>query len=146
MSKSFEDLVRAAWQDGSSVPGPAGFKSRLALWDDTADFLTTRALNCLINMGYTSARQLIGYSRADLIAGLRIWPACGRKTANEIADLVEALAAERFAARSAALDALAVNDAPLIGTTTTEAATARVAMAREAAPEPVTISHWGMHA
>jgi hypothetical protein len=32
------------------------------------------------------------------------------------------------------------------GTTTTQAATARVAMAREAAPEPVTVGHWGMHA
>ncbi len=107
---------------------------------------------------------------------------------------LEALAAERASARrSAALDALAVNDAdeiarswravdamlagsaaerPTIPTainspwdavsvmaagplrirprhtriaTNAEIATARVAMARKAAPEPVTISHWGMH-
>ena len=30
--------------------------------------------------------------------------------------------------------------------TTTEAATTRVAMAREAAPEPASVGHWGMHA
>ena len=30
--------------------------------------------------------------------------------------------------------------------TNADKATARVAMAREAAPEPVTVGHWGMHA
>ncbi len=49
------------------------------------------------------------------------------------------------AKRSAALDALALNDADEVAAGSVATATARAAMAREAAPEPVTISHWGMH-
>lgn len=85
---------------------------------------------------------------------------------------LEALAAERASDRRfAALDALARNDADEVaayrltektgdgGTfalgdaieiiaphwSSADAAAVRVAMAREAAPEPVSVGHWGMH-
>lgn len=50
----------------------------------------------------------------------------GDAAASWVANALEALAAERAAKRSAALDALALNDAPLIS-------------------EPRSYSHWGMH-
>lgn len=49
------------------------------------------------------------------------------------------------AKRAAALDALALLDADEICPDRVATATARVAAAREAAPEPVSVGSWGMH-
>ncbi len=47
--------------------------------------------------------------------------------------------------RAAALSALALNDAEEVCPSNIATATARVAMARDAAPEPVSVGQWGMH-
>lgn len=89
---TFEELVRTAINSRTWQVGPHA-SCRASNWDETGDWLTTRAINCLNQMGFQSLYELKVFEPSDVFRGMVRWPNSGSKTATEVARLIAKLRA-----------------------------------------------------